>query len=252
MTSLVRFKQQVVPVDCGDGEVVQVELLSHGDLVFHGWDREADLAAVELGFDVDDLPCLALERDWYASFEQVRRTDLRIPPRLKLERNRVVTALGKKAWRAVSATTYDQPAMHGLSITSRNYRVPDHRVHLFGLHPTGEEAVVGKQSTVWAVQKDGGDRKRLRFVNLLLESPIQSYMKVLDYIYDGVVLDDKGRKILVASAKYFDKNHLYAVVGRQANARGRRGRAAGRVTSELALLRRHGPWGSWRVENWLS
>jgi len=37
-------------IDCGDDEPVVMERCDDGDLVFHGWDIETELAAQELGF----------------------------------------------------------------------------------------------------------------------------------------------------------------------------------------------------------
>jgi len=37
-------------IDCGDDEPVVMERRDDGDLVFHGWDLETELAAQELGF----------------------------------------------------------------------------------------------------------------------------------------------------------------------------------------------------------
>ena len=37
-------------IDCGDEEPVVMERRDDGDLVFHGWDLETELAAQELGF----------------------------------------------------------------------------------------------------------------------------------------------------------------------------------------------------------
>ena len=37
-------------IDCG-GETVTIEKTDDGDFIFHGWDEEAELAAIELGFE---------------------------------------------------------------------------------------------------------------------------------------------------------------------------------------------------------
>jgi len=37
-------------IDCG-GETVTIERTDDGDFIFHGWDEETELAAVELGFE---------------------------------------------------------------------------------------------------------------------------------------------------------------------------------------------------------
>ena len=37
-------------IDCGDDEPVVMERRDDGELVFHGWDLETELAAQELGF----------------------------------------------------------------------------------------------------------------------------------------------------------------------------------------------------------
>ena len=37
-------------LDCGDDEPVVMERTADGELVFHGWDLETELAAQELGF----------------------------------------------------------------------------------------------------------------------------------------------------------------------------------------------------------
>ena len=37
-------------IDCG-GETVTLERTNNGDFIFHGWDEETELAAIELGFD---------------------------------------------------------------------------------------------------------------------------------------------------------------------------------------------------------
>jgi len=37
-------------IDCGDDEPVVMERRGDGELVFHGWDLETELAAQELGF----------------------------------------------------------------------------------------------------------------------------------------------------------------------------------------------------------
>ena len=37
-------------MDCG-GETVTIEKTDNGDIIFHGWDEETELAAIELGFE---------------------------------------------------------------------------------------------------------------------------------------------------------------------------------------------------------
>ena len=37
-------------IDCG-GETVTIEKTDDGDFIFHGWDEETELAAIELGFE---------------------------------------------------------------------------------------------------------------------------------------------------------------------------------------------------------
>jgi len=37
-------------IDCG-GETVAIEKTDDGDFIFHGWDEETELAAIELGFE---------------------------------------------------------------------------------------------------------------------------------------------------------------------------------------------------------
>jgi len=37
-------------IDCG-GEAVTLERTNNGDIIFHGWDEETELAAIELGFE---------------------------------------------------------------------------------------------------------------------------------------------------------------------------------------------------------
>jgi len=37
-------------MDCG-GETVTIEKTDDGDFIFHGWDEETELAAIELGFE---------------------------------------------------------------------------------------------------------------------------------------------------------------------------------------------------------
>jgi len=37
-------------LDCG-GETVTIEKTDDGDFIFHGWDEETELAAIELGFE---------------------------------------------------------------------------------------------------------------------------------------------------------------------------------------------------------
>jgi len=37
-------------IDCG-GETVTLEKTDDGDIIFHGWDEETELAAIELGFE---------------------------------------------------------------------------------------------------------------------------------------------------------------------------------------------------------
>jgi len=44
-------------LDCG-GETVTLEKTDDGDIIFHGWDEETELAAIELGFEPSD--CFAL------------------------------------------------------------------------------------------------------------------------------------------------------------------------------------------------
>jgi len=41
-------------MDCG-GETVTIERTDNGDIIFHGWDEETELAAIELGFE--PRPC---------------------------------------------------------------------------------------------------------------------------------------------------------------------------------------------------
>jgi ankyrin repeat protein len=38
-------------LDCGEDEPVVMERREDGELIFHGWDRNAELAAIELGFE---------------------------------------------------------------------------------------------------------------------------------------------------------------------------------------------------------
>ena len=40
-------------MDCG-GETVTIEKTDNGDIIFHGWDEETELAAIELGFETSD------------------------------------------------------------------------------------------------------------------------------------------------------------------------------------------------------
>jgi len=44
-------------MDCG-GETVTIERTDNGDIIFHGWDEETELAAIELGFEPSD--CFSL------------------------------------------------------------------------------------------------------------------------------------------------------------------------------------------------
>jgi len=44
-------------IDCG-GETVTLEKTDDGDIIFHGWDEETELAAIELGFEPS--PCLMI------------------------------------------------------------------------------------------------------------------------------------------------------------------------------------------------
>jgi len=44
-------------IDCG-GETVTIEKTDDGDVIFHGWDEETEMAAIELGFEPS--PCFAV------------------------------------------------------------------------------------------------------------------------------------------------------------------------------------------------
>jgi len=44
-------------IDCG-GETVTLEKTDDGNIIFHGWDEETEMAAIELGFNI--TPCLVV------------------------------------------------------------------------------------------------------------------------------------------------------------------------------------------------
>jgi len=57
-------------IDCG-GETVTIEKTDDGDFIFHGWDEETEMAAIELGFEPS--PCFAV---WNAINDDRLNTEL--------------------------------------------------------------------------------------------------------------------------------------------------------------------------------
>ena len=249
----IRFNKIAVQLPCpgvDPAEPVYAELTARGDLVFHNWDREADLAALELGFKVEDLPCLALEENYYLLFEDDHTlADLTLHQACHAfyaEALRVKAQLRQRGEAALENSGYGGPpapvVIEQQPLSGERLRY----VWFEGLNPTGQEAVTGGVKKLFSVGV-----QVVASLAINIHTTVQSYMDVLRFIPSGLVLE-KGRKwgwnrrILVAAIdKVLAPDKLFVVAGRQLPDQ--------RIESRRALVTlSHPSKQKWRVEKWLA
>jgi hypothetical protein len=240
----IRFQPIVAPIDCqgeDETEPVVLELTTRGDLMFHNWDRDADLAAVELGFDIRELPCLALEESWYALFDDESHRPLRLPPAQSVPDELYGHALEMKDELRERARS---------AIENSDYRRPEPRYKPFrkqhpeivfeGLNPTGYERVTAQLGSVLA--EIGSAVPTIQILYFSLETTVQAYMDVLDFIPSGLVWDGQQRLVVAAIDDVINAKTLIVMAGKQGHSY--------EVETRRALVRQF-DHDDWLVEKWL-
>jgi ankyrin repeat protein len=144
-------------LDCGEDEPVVMERRDDGELIFHGWDKEAEEAAIELGFEPS--PCFIV-------WDAVQRNDLDDALLLQAMDG---DAAGVDALLLAGADVHTHTAALGkdspLKIAARRGHAPiakvllDHGADIHVADEDGPDAPLG-----WAAAKG-----RLDVVKLLLE-----------------------------------------------------------------------------------
>jgi len=224
----IRFKEIVLPVDCArldEREDVLVELTSRGDLVFHNFDRETAISAVELGFSADEIPCLFLEQNWEHLFKTTCSTPYEVnkpwridakfiensfPYDLKMEAKRVRKNICKKALATIEKARYNTPSSISTFTTSTRTIIS-----ITGLNPSGREVIGAEVDRVWG-SADFAIHRAMRIEMFLT---IQSYMDVQNLIQDGLIIDrfSKTRAVVVAIDEVIGDSKMIVRAGRQLN-----------------------------------
>lgn len=225
-----------------------VELTTRGDLVFHNWDRETDLAMSEIGFDIKEMPCLFLEDHWEKVFwawpsETEQDAISLLPKPIRAEARRILSILTEKALDILHSSTYLRPTSsgpHGPLTTDYNFK-------LIGVNPTGGEVIKGATEDNFV---DYGDRIDVTARKLIIHfyTSVQSMLDVLSFIPSGLVTEKNGdrRFVVVSIERRIDDDNLVARVGFQ-------GKAKYNIWTELALIERYQNRKhlDWRVKEWM-
>ena len=248
----IRFNKVAVQLACegaDQNQPVVARLTARGDLVFQNWNREADLAAVELGFKTDNLPCLALEENYYLLFDDEQHvTELtlhRSYQPLYAEALRVRAKLRLRGKEAIAHASYRGPVHWSVPLKPISGERLQ-RIRFDGLNPTGAERISGGVRTVFVE----GSSKAVSVLCVYLYTTVQAYMDVLRFIPSGLVVEKsnkpvKGNGRLVAAIdEVLGKDRLLVVAGRQL--------ADMSIRSERAIVILSGVLNrEWVIERWL-
>jgi len=220
----VRFENIFVETDGAkedEDSPLVVELTIRGDLVFHNWDYELDLAVAELGFE-PSTP-LILEQSWYDLKQHTSYELSGEGAHLIHERTRVIEELREIGLQALAMASFNRPPgwdTKGLC---------DTQVHIFSVSPTDNDRVL----------------ILLNYARVLQIS-VQNYMDVVNLIPDGIVFDVLGGRRLVAVAieTIVQKGVMVARVGRPIN-------GGTNVVTTRAMIQWDKDAGYWTVRDWL-
>lgn len=245
MSGPLRFQNIVFSIDdcpaLDESEPVVAELTSRGDLVIHNYDRDVDNAALALGMEPEDLPCMLLEEKWeeIVGLGQLQLLH-NLPIKIRAEALRVIGEITRSGKRALKLADYSSPS-RGKESAGYDAR----RVHLRGLNPVDEDFVVGQ---VQRMTIHSGIHSMKTVVSLAIDMyvTIQGYMDVQNLIRDGVITDQKRKRLAVVSIEeIFDDDRMAVRVGHQ-------GRDL-KITTRTAIIERVGKLKkkTWQLVMWL-
>ncbi len=237
----VRFRRVMLETDrAGEDPTrpVVVELTTKGDLVFHNYDLDTDLAAEELGFEPSDT--LSLYRNWeravllYGAPAQQRP----IPQEFADQLDRVLPRLRQAATEACESSTYREPSSRWVDTAGLGLRFK-----LIGDANLVHVSVSGEPKKVWH-SKFGKRNYPGVALTVLLQTTLRAYITLLNKIPDGVIYDPKKGYWAMAAGivKVIDRNTAIVKAGKQ-------GRGVSIVDAK-ALVRKDTE-GDWIVQRWL-
>jgi len=244
----VRFNPTVAEMDCApldpaDGPVL-IELSTKGEIVLHNYDREAEAAAMALGFDPSK--CFEVENTWhlivYDAIAHPGRCEIScnrlLPTAIKKQLLRVGPLIKKAAEQAFEETTYREPSSRWVDTAGMSFELT-----ITGLRRTTDEYVYGAPKKVWH-SKFGKRNYPGVAVDLVLRTSVVSYLTLLNKIPGGVVYDPKQDVWCLAAAvvKVIDRNTAVVSAGKQGR---------GVAVESLKALVQKAADGNWVVQRWL-
>jgi hypothetical protein len=246
MSGPLRFQNIVFSLDgcpaLDEYGPVVVEVTARGDLVIHNYDRDVDDAALALGLDPEDLTCMALEHAWEMVVGQGRIEWIeRLPKPLRSEAQRVIGTVRVEAERSLKKSNYDAPFRKDRGRLGEAKYV----VNVSGINPTGDEFIRGKIDR-HVMQGPGRRERHYLVLRVYMSITVQGYMDVLNLIHDGLVSDQRNKKLAVVGVDdILDDDRMAVRVGHQ-------GRDM-TISTRPAIISRRGAAkkNNWKLEMWL-
>jgi hypothetical protein len=238
----LRFQNIVFTLDdcppLDEGGPVIAELTARGDLVIHNWDRDVDEAGLALGLERDDLPCMALEKGWeeIVGFGRLQLLH-NLPVKVRSEVKRIIGEIENRGMRALKLADYMTPSQKTGVV---GYEAK--RVHLHGLNPSEHDFITAQVKKMFFP----GMTRDVTTLPIEMYITVQGYMDVQNLIRDGVVVDQRRKKLAVVGIDdVFDDDSMAVRIGYQ--------RRDMSIATRPAIIKRVGrpKKKTWELSMWL-